>query len=623
MRYRTDIDGLRAVAVLPVVAYHAGLGGLPGGFVGVDVFFVISGYLITSNIAAEIKGGSFSILGFYERRIRRIAPALCSMLIAATVVAYMVLLPFEYIDYSRSLAASILSFSNIYFWTQFNYFDAGALSKPLLHTWSLSVEEQFYLVFPLLLSFLHKKAPSRVGLVIVAIALVSLILSTVGVFTDKVATFYLPHTRAWELLLGSMVALKITPALSGPVIRNVAAAVGLALIGGAVLLFRESMLFPGPAALIPCVGAALILSAGEGGTTLAGRLLSWRPVVFVGLVSYSLYLWHWPVIVFTQMNAHLLQGAPAPVIKISMIAVSFVLAVISWRYVERPFREGPLRLPRPSLFKFAAVVATALVGLGMLGQFDRGLEYRYSPQARKIGEMLAQTDHKGFREGDCFIASAYKVEDFKDYCLSEKPSNPDYLLIGDSHAAHLWWGLHTALPTVNVMQATASGCKPTIDQASSAERRCVDLMDRIFKQYLQDHQVDTLVIAARWQASDLPRLSKTLDWATGKGIQVVLVGPIPEYRSRLPRLLAIADRFHDPDLVARQRIDVSKLDRSLATLAGRRHVKYISLLKTMCPGGTCVEVDSLGEPVQFDYGHLTERGSQLVVERLVSTGQLP
>jgi peptidoglycan/LPS O-acetylase OafA/YrhL len=284
-----------------VLAFHIGLTGFRGGFVGVDVFFVISGYLISSIIFAEINSSRFTITGFYERRIRRIFPALVATLAATSVFAVIYLLPGELIDYAKSMLAATGSASNLYFWWHSGYFSSPT-SKPLLHTWSLAVEEQFYITFPLFLLLVRRFFPQALRTAVVILFFVSLVTSCLVVSRNPDTAFYMPYTRAWELLLGTLLSLGVFPRLRSAWLRNLATLGGIGMIMWSVLLYSQETLFPGLSALVPCVGTALIVWAGEAGTSLVGSALSWRPVVFVGLISYSLYLWHWPVIVLHQMG---------------------------------------------------------------------------------------------------------------------------------------------------------------------------------------------------------------------------------------------------------------------------------------------------------------------------------
>ena len=311
LHYRPDIDGLRAIAVLSVLAYHLRINMFRGGFVGVDVFFVISGYLISAIILKDIAAGTFSIVSFYERRVRRIFPALIALFVGTTLLAYFFFLPTELIGFAKSLLAALFSVSNFYFWRHSGYFSAPVDTKPLIHTWSLAVEEQFYIFLPIFLFLAHRFFPRRLRTSIVVIALGSFVLSAVGAYRDPTAAFYLPHTRAWELLLGVLISLDVFPAIRGPVLRNVSTICGLGLISAAVFGFSAYTPFPGIAALLPCVGAALIIAAGRSGNSLVGRMLSLKPMVFIGLISYSLYLWHWPIIVFQGMDSLGVNGALA------------------------------------------------------------------------------------------------------------------------------------------------------------------------------------------------------------------------------------------------------------------------------------------------------------------------
>ena len=374
MKYRPDIDGLRALAIIPVVLYHTEFSIFSGGFVGVDIFFVISGYLITFIISEEIKQDRFTITGFYERRIRRIFPALFTVVFFCSIVAAIIMLPEDFDDFGQSIVAATLFVANIFFLTESDYFGAAADTKPLLHTWSLSVEEQFYLIFPLVLLFIYKYLHGRWRLVLLPAALLSLILSISGVHFFPSATFYLIPTRAWELLLGSFFALGLFPQMQSKQARNVTSLIGLALILWAIFFFSRLTPFPGWHALLPCVGAALIIYSGENGASIIGRLLSNRIIVFVGLISYSLYLWHWPIMVFEKQifyETHSMYNAAA------VVLLSIILAALSWRYVERPFRKKGTVKNRKKLFAVAAAFMTMSVAVGYAIDSSQGWPARF------------------------------------------------------------------------------------------------------------------------------------------------------------------------------------------------------------------------------------------------------
>lgn len=623
LHYRADIDGLRAVAVLSVLAYHLRMGLFSGGFVGVDIFFVISGYLISAIILKDIHSGKFSIAGFYERRVRRIFPALIATLLGTSLLAYLFFLPGELVGFAKSLLAALFSVSNFYFWKQSGYFSAPVETKPLVHTWSLAVEEQFYVFLPIFLVLAHRYFPRKIRLSVTLIAVLSFAVSAVGAFRDPTTTFYLAHTRAWELMLGVLISLGVFPAISRPLPRNLVTASGLGLICFAVFAYSSATPFPGVAALAPCVGAAMIIAAGRSGASLVGRMLSLKPMTFIGLISYSLYLWHWPLIVFQGMESSPMSGVSVRLAKLITIVVSIAVATLSWKFVESPFRAGRMRMPRAALFKVAAGVASAVAAVGIAAIIYGGFPSRYPSKAIQVATYLDYDSGKYFREGTCFISSGYKYSDYNfSECLHQDPSKQNYLLLGDSHAAHLWYGLSTTLHGINLLQATASGCKPTLDQPLLTAATCKQMMSYIYKDYLPSHHVDRLLIAARWQDEDILPLSRSLDWLKDRGISVVLFGPMVQYDMALPRLLAFSIRGNDKTIPDEHRVNQRGLDDAISGLAEKKDVEYISFYRSLCGPRSCQEFAGNGVPLQFDYGHLTKEGSLLVAQKLIGSGDL-
>ncbi len=380
--YRPEIDGLRAVAVVPVVLYHAHVPGFSGGFVGVDIFFVISGFLITGILAGDIAAGRFSILTFYERRVRRIFPALFVMLAVASLLAVRLLLPFELKDFAASLAAAALFVSNLHFMGETGYFVAAAASKPLLHTWSLAVEEQYYIAFPVYLWLASRWAP-RWRVPVTAAVLAGSLAWCIAMThpQDDQAFFYTP-TRIWELLAGSLLALAPVRRPPGAVAQVLALA-GLAMIAWAVFGFDARTPFPGAAALLPVGGTVLVILACGGNQTWAGRLLSVGPMRFVGLISYSLYLWHWPLIVYWRFWR---VAPPSAWETVLVVAASFAAAVLSWRYVEMPFRTRAVCARRGPLFAagLAAMAVAVVAGVGVV-RLD-GLPDRVPAELRALAD---------------------------------------------------------------------------------------------------------------------------------------------------------------------------------------------------------------------------------------------
>lgn len=626
LTYRPDIDGLRAVAVMLVLAFHIGAFSAYGGFVGVDVFFVISGFLISSVILRDIEESRFSLIAFYERRIRRIIPALVVMLFVTAILCCYYQLPSQLENSAKSLLAATFSVSNIYFLLTTNYFSNND-AKPFLPTWSLAVEEQFYIFFPLFLLLIRRFFPGKFKAAIVSVAAASFVLSIFSVYAFPTAAFYLPITRAWELLLGTMLAMNLFPRIESSVWRNLFAATGLAGIVFCGFVYSARVPFPGVAALAPCLGAALIIAAGETGGSLVGRLLSLKPVVFIGLISYSLYLWHVPIILFQHMSMLQIPNASNHVLKGTTLVVAMVVATLSWRFVETPFRKGSLMLKGTSAFQFAAGSAAVLTITGLAILALHGLPSRYTPQQLALASYI-DTDFPA-RSGTCFIESGgpttrrYDAED----CLRQDPARKNYLLIGDSHAAQLWYGLHSTFPNINFLQATASGCEPSIEnkQLRLLDRLdnhlfgdiCRPMMDYVYGDYLVKHHVDRIVIAARWEQEDLPRLDATIKTLKGQGLDILLVGPIVQYDSDLPWLLVTSLRKNDATLPLRHRLTrYEGLDAEMKQLAASWGVSYVSYFDMLCQGTVCVERLGSDTPLQSDYGHLTASGSMLVAERL-------
>ena len=378
--YRPDIDGLRAVAILPVMFFHSGLGIFSGGFVGVDVFFVISGYLITIIIVRDQERGRFSIFEFYERRIRRIVPALFVVVACSYIAATMLMLPDQLAAFAKSALYLVAFSSNILFWHEQGYFEPQAQMIPLLHTWSLAVEEQFYAVFPIAVLLIKRVAASRFLFWFGFLAVGSLGLSIWSVGHHPGAAFYLAPSRAWELLVGSLLVFGAIPKIESKKVRDWLSLGGLGLIAFSALGYSNSTPFPGVAAIPPTVGAAILIQTGASGESWTKRMLSTRPLVAIGLISYSLYLWHWPLLVFAQI-AH-----PAPldvVSKCSLLALAAVCAVVTCIFVERPFRRKAVLGSRRQLMSTAIASAAFLAIISVMIIQDDGIMGRFDPGTRR------------------------------------------------------------------------------------------------------------------------------------------------------------------------------------------------------------------------------------------------
>ena len=428
LSYRPDVDGLRAVAVLGVLFFHAGLG-CQGGFVGVDIFFVISGFLITSLILRDLREGTFSFVDFWARRIRRIVPALAVMTLAVIVVGYFGMFPDYYEKLGQQVIALVLCVSNMKFWRENGYFDTASDEKPLLHTWSLSVEEQFYFIIPITLFLVFRFKRERLALPLIVLTCVASFAASVYASTnDPSANFYLLPTRAWELGVGSLLAF------AGPIrsakLQQGASFLGLALIIGCYFLFPEDASFPGASALPPVIGAALIIWSGIGQSKLPAisRLLTLKPIVGIGLISYSLYLWHWPIFAFQK---HLSYSSESQTIQIILLLISLVPAWLSWKFVETPFRKTLVFYTQRGIVQFAGATAMLLVSFGGLAWQTAGYFWRFD--ANEMSYIRTARETIGLKILDDLNLNLKEVGTKR---IGNR-KDIDFALWGDSHAMSL------------------------------------------------------------------------------------------------------------------------------------------------------------------------------------------
>ncbi len=489
--YRPDIDGLRAVAVLAVVFFHAGFAGFEGGFVGVDVFFVISGYLITKLIVEDPR---FSLLAFYQRRARRLLPALAVVVLVTSVAAYIFFLPEEFLAFSKSVVATTLFSSNILFWKEAgSYFDAPPDLKPLLHTWSLAVEEQFYFVYPLLLIFCRRALRSRWIILLLPLCLISLVASAHAVSSrNEEAAFYLAPFRAWEFLLGTLLAVGAVPRLRHRVAREMLTAFGLALIVWSIVTYTEALPFPGLNALAPCVGAALLIWLGGEQDTIVGRVLSSPPLGFIGLLSYSIYLWHWPLFVFAH---YILMQDLTWSTKVGLVLVTFPISYLSWRYVELPVRRGTYWRGWRIVAAGAAATAASLC-LGYAAIATNGLPGRIAPEILALNQPRTKMDDRV----ECHNVSEVRVN-VSDLCIRGATGTaPSFVLVGDSHAYALSGGVFAAAAQAGLSgyQFTANSFRPL--PGVRLEKRGGDELTVGFVEFLRAHPaLRTVVLAGYWE----------------------------------------------------------------------------------------------------------------------------
>lgn len=610
--YRSDIDGLRAISVVAVLLFHLSPRHAPAGAIGVDVFFVISGYLIGGMLLDQFERGTFSYADFYMRRIRRIMPALLVMNLATLAAGFVFFYPAELVELAASGLSSLIGFANVYFYIHSDYFADNDWAG-FLHTWSLGVEEQFYILLPPLIALSIRLFGGRALIGIGATLIVSLIMSEAGVRAHSTGAFYLIHSRAWELAIGVIVSgRRISQSLSS--LRTVLAALlGALLTVGSLILLRPDRGFPGFAAIPPCLGAALLLVSGAKQATIVHKLLSFAPLRLIGLASYSIYLWHWPVIVFV----HAYRIAASDVMSIITASIlSIVLGLASWRFVETPFRRSSLSSSRVLIACGGMAGLSGALSLAIL--LTGGFPARMDPHVRKLAEM--RRDGPGFAvpKDHCFTTA---VEPLARYdagkCLALDPRRPNWLLVGDSHAAMLYDAMVRAYPGVHIMPAVSYGCEIRID-APDDGMACNGLWHMIFATYLKTAPIDGVILTSRWGFVDEPALQNLAKRLLARHIKVLLMGPTPDYTASVPRILAEAERRHDPGIPRRMlQPRVWDMEAALKRVSQASGIPYASPLGAMCNAqAECVIVNGQGLPLYTDGSHYSLEGATLVVSRL-------
>jgi len=635
MVYRPDIDGLRAVAIVPVVLFHAGIAPFAGGFVGVDVFFVISGYLIASFILTGIQSGKFSLWNFYLRRIRRIFPALFTMMAASAAIGALLLTPHAYRRLGESIVATSLFSSNILFWLQSGYFATPLEQRPLLHTWSLGVEEQFYLIFPLLLMVLCRFFPARLIGVTLTLCLISFGVNVLTVNSHPSFAFFLAPSRIWELFTGVLLAAGALAPPRSSEWSEAAGFLGAALIGCAIFGFSQYTPFPGFAALAPTAGTALIIWAGMGGKGTITRLLSRPGPVLVGKISYSLYLWHFPLLAFA---AYMFIGGTSPLLRLAIIAVSMVLAFASWLYIEQPVRQGRGILgQREAVFAAAAAAMALFSGFGLTAHFADGFPSRINGRGEQI--VASEKDFNPDR-GACL-----QFDDSIDFArrpvcaFGVADAQPEFALWGDSHAESLRAGFDVAAKKserAGIFFGTA-GCIPELG-IERDNAGCTLGNEAVAAHLMSLPEIRVVILSGRWglwaegspyrgevgklviltstsgtpmenHAAFAEGLEAAIAKLTAAGKQIWLVGPIPEIGYDVPRA------FHLGLLGIPQSVDIrpsvqdftkrqSFVFDVFAKMAKKYAVQTVWPHHYLCDAGFCA-VQKNGVPLYIDDQHLT------------------
>jgi peptidoglycan/LPS O-acetylase OafA/YrhL len=632
LKYRAEIDGLRTLAVVPVILFHAGFELFSGGFVGVDVFFVISGYLITTILIEDLENQRFSLVNFYERRARRILPALFFVMFVCIPFAWMWMLPSQMKDFSQSLVAVSLFASNVLFWRESGYFDGAAEEKPLLHTWSLAVEEQYYVIFPIFLFLAWRYGKNRVFWMIVAMASISLLLSEWGWRNKATANFYLAPTRAWELFAGSIAAFIVQK--NGVRKNNFLALLGLAAITFSIFAYDESTPFPSLYALVPVLGVVLLILYADK-DTLTAKLLGTKALVGIGLISYSAYLWHQPLFAFARIKS---VNEPSHLIMGILALCSLLLAYFSWKYIEAPFRNK-LAINKAKIFIVSTSGLLLFSVFGFVGHKTNGYVERESMSVFK--DLIYDNSSLGYLRCNNELDN---VEPKLNYCW--KSSNiVSHILLGDSHADDKFHGLVQASSDRNWMLLGNSSCPPLmkVNVESLDGTVCTDRLTKIFGFFDARDDIDSVIlsfahmypldelIAAdhiknkfksnnrvledRLNVAVTPievfeaGLIRTVDYLQNKGIEVVLAIDIPELEFMPEDCLSkrISCEFNRADVLQRQRIHRDMLKEIAARFGG---VRIFDTLNIFCwDNSEKCSILKDGRTLYRDSHHLSHYGS--------------
>jgi peptidoglycan/LPS O-acetylase OafA/YrhL len=626
-----------------VLFFHLGLSGFSGGYVGVDLFFVISGFLITKQMARETAQGQFSLLRFYERRVRRLVPALLLMLIASLVTGAVLLLPADFAYLARNAISAAAFLSNFSYWMQIDYFHGDAKARVLLHSWSLGVEEQFYLTFPLLFLFFAKLGRDILVRALVAIALLSLIACIWMSSIDHSAAFYLFPFRAWEFLIGVMLALGIFGAAKKQMDSCASATIGLLFIILAVIIFDDMTPFPAANALLPCLGAMLLIRGGA--DTLVARMLSIKPLRFIGQISYSVYLWHWPLIVFA--NYAIIR--PLSLLENLALAVaSLSLGYMSWRFVEQPFRKPVAHKSATSVLTLAGLAMAVICGIATLIYVDRGVPQRFPERTVQLASYAGSMNPDSDKCGDVDLQLAPLSP-----CTIGNPAQANVMLWGDSHAASLFGGLRDiGTGGQGIVYGATPQCPPLLDMGTSIACRQGNRRRLAF--IMAHPEINTVIIAARWSLYLDGRMINMGDAETNVGVpallqpngkpyplfgddardafrvgldqlidrlltankQIILVYPIPETGFDIPSTLALlSNRGQNPASFTTPRAEyIDRQQHALGILDGLGHRDGLTRIypdRIFCPSQRCLTYAN-GAPLYFDSHHLSIPGARLM-----------
>lgn len=632
MKYRREIDGLRAIAVVSVIFFHAGFQAFSGGYVGVDIFFVISGYLITSIIITEQSAGAFSLANFYERRARRILPALFLVLTVCLPLAWLYLMPRDMDKFSQSLVAVSTFSSNILFWRSSGYFETVAELNPLLHTWSLAVEEQFYLLFPIFLVLSWRLGKRWLIGLLSLTAAISLVGASWGVVAKPDFTFFMLPTRGWELLLGSFVAFyfeRVNYQESTKTANQVGSILGLLLISLAIFLYDKNTPFPGLYALIPTIGTALIILFATP-QTIAGKLLGQKWIVGMGLISYSAYLWHQPLLAFSR---HRDFSKSNQFTALTICGVTFILAYLSWRFVEMPFRNKKW-LSRKTIFFLSLTGSLVFISLGLIGQvmhgnvgqlneqqksflayFDNALpDWQYFEKIRYEEKFRVECDFYDIANYKAGRATKTPRISISNHCYQDSGKPKTLFIWGDSHAQQLYWGLKQTMPDDwQILQVATSSCAPGIPDQGEKSEICEKANTFALKNI--EALKPNVILIAQNVGHNTAKMKIISDYLIALGVgKVVFAGPSPHWKVDLPVVIAKRLMTNMPRYTSIG-LDASAIasDKDIkANFRTNSNIVYVSLIDYFCNETGCktyLGANAEEGITSWDTGHITPLAS--------------
>ena len=633
--YRPDIDGLRAIAVLSVVGFHAF--GIQAGFIGVDIFFVISGFLITRILMQAFESNSFSLTQFYAHRVKRILPALLLVIIATYAMGWFIMLPEDFKSLGYHITSSLGFFQNVTLWMESGYFDASSETKPLLHLWSLAIEEQFYLVYPFVLWILVRLRLPVLGALLIASAL-SFGLNVDWISSNPSSTFFLPFTRLWELLVGGALAYLSLKSYGGKLLAfarsTLPGCAGAMLIVGACVLLDKNKHFPGWWAAAPVVGAVLIIFS-DPASWFNRRVLSSRPLVYIGLITYPLYLWHWPLLTFARLAE---SQTPPWQTRVLAVLLSVFLAWVTYVVIERPVR---FRAPSKPAVAVLLLLSLCFAGVGYytyhVGGVPSRMEERnaFGEYFENVAPDLKFSEKDGLIEAYREECNFYDLQAWRDRKPSELPkpsispscytptSDKIVMLWGDSHAQHLNFGLRQLLPTdISILQVATSGCDPTLNEASKFPycSRSNEVAARVVK----EAKPQVLILAQHSGMNRNKALDKIIKFAHAEGVkEIIVVGPVPQWTTSLHKIIMQQLWIHTPQRSFRfLEKGLFEDDRSLKQeLSGRNGVAYASMLDLFCNVDGCLTYfgdDRQSGLVTHDYGHFPKQTSLYAAKMLLA-----